>query len=302
MKRILITGATSWIGSEVEAHLAAFPGRYGVERVSLRGDAWKERSWEGFDSVLHAAGIASSSVSGAKAELEYRRANVELAADAAAKAKADGVSHFMLMSSIYVYVDGSTEREAIAADTVPRPGTVYGRSKLEAERAVAPLAGTGFEVAVVRSPLVYGPGCSGNFALLAKLARMSPVFPDVDNARSMIFSRNLAELVRLLVEERGDGTFLPQDAEHVRTSELVRLLAEVQGTRIRLSSLLGDVARPFLADKGILGRLFGNLRYDLSTTGSVYDYRLTSLEESVRKSFVKQSQAGHKSNRRRESQ
>ena len=47
MKRILITGATSWIGSEVEAHLAAFPGGYGVERVSLRGDAWKERSWEG---------------------------------------------------------------------------------------------------------------------------------------------------------------------------------------------------------------------------------------------------------------
>lgn len=89
--------------------------------------------------------------------------------------------------------------------------------------------------------------------------------------------------------------FLPQDAERVRTSELAWLLAEVQGARIYLSSLLSDVVRPFFADEGILGRLFGNLRYDLSTTGSVYDYRLTSLEESARKSFVKHSQAVHKS-------
>ena len=61
MKRILITGATSWIGSEVEAHLAAFPGMYGVERVSLRGDAWKDRSWEGFDSVVHLAAVVHES-------------------------------------------------------------------------------------------------------------------------------------------------------------------------------------------------------------------------------------------------
>lgn len=281
MKRVLITGATSWIGSEVAAHLATFPGRYEVERVSLRGGAWEERSWEGFDSVLHLAGIASSSASGAKAEAEYRRANVELAADAAAKAKADGVPHFVLMSSIYVYVDGSTEREAIAADTVPRPGTVYGRSKLEAERAVAPLAGTGFEVAVVRSPLVYGPGCSGNFALLAKLARVSPVFPDVDNARSMIFSRNLAELVRLLVEERGGGTFLPQDAEHVRTSELVRLLAEAQGRRVRLSRALGAAAGAAARRGGPFGRLFGNLSYTLDASECEYRYRISPLERSI---------------------
>lgn len=281
MKRILITGATSWIGSEVEAHLAAFPGGYGVERVSLRGDAWKERSWEGFDSVLHAAGIASSSASGAKAELEYRRANVELAADAAAKAKADGVPHFVLMSSIYVYIDGSTEHEAITADTVPHPETVYGRSKLAAERAVAPLSGPEFEVAVVRSPLVYGSGCSGNFALLAKLARVAPVFPDVDNVRSMLYSRNLAELVRLLAEDGRGGLFLPQDADHVRTSELVRLLAEAQGRGIHLSRALGGPIRYAASLGGPFGRLFGDLFYALEASECGYDYRVSEIEESV---------------------
>lgn len=281
MKRILITGATSWIGSEVEAHLAAFPGRYGVERVSLRGDAWKERSWEGFDSVLHLAGISSSSASGAKAEAEYRRANVELAADVAAKAKADGVPHFILMSSIYVYVDGSTEREAITADTVPHPATVYGRSKLGAERAIAAMTTDGFKVAAIRSPLVYGPGCSGNFALLARLARVSPAFPDVDNARSMICSKNLAELVRLLVEERGGGTFLPQDAERMRTSELVRLLAEAQGRRIRLSRALGAAAGAAARLGGPFGRLFGDLSYTLEASECGYEYRMATLAEAM---------------------
>lgn len=285
MKRILITGATSWIGSEVEAHLATFPGMYEVERVSLRGDAWKERSWEGFDSVLHLAGIASSSASGAKAETEYRRANVELTVDAAAKAKADGVPHFVLMSSIYVYVDGSTEREAIAADTVPHPETVYGRSKLAAETAATSLAGPGFEVAVLRSPLVYGPGCSGNFELLAKLARVAPVFPDVDNERSMLYSRSLAELVRLLVEDGRGGLFLPQDADHVRTSELVRLLAEAQGRGIHLSRALGAAAGAAARLGGPFGRLFGNLSYALDASECGNEYRVATLEEAVGKSI-----------------
>lgn len=284
MKRILITGATSWIGSEVEARLATFPGMYEVERVSLRGEAWKERSWEGFDSVLHTAGVASSSASGVKAEAEYHRTNVELAADAAAKAKADGVPHFALMSSIYVYVDGSTEREAITAETIPAPATVYGRSKLEAERLVSALAGTGFEVAVIRSPMVYGPGCSGNFALLAKLARLAPVFPDVNNGRSMIYSRSLAELVRLLVEDGRGDLFLPQDAKPARTSELVHLLAEVQGRRIHLSRALGSAARAAARLGGSFGRLFGDLFYAPEASECGYSYRVATLEEAVRAS------------------
>lgn len=286
MKRILITGATSWIGSEVEAHLAAFPGRYGVERVSLRGDAWKERSWEGFDSVLHAAAVVHEGEKAGDMGGLYDEVNVALTREAALKAKADGVPHFAFLSSFSVYGAEEGGVEEVGADTEARPSTFYGKSKLAAERALEPLAEPGFAIAVLRAPLVYGPGCGkGNFPRLAKLARVSPVFPDVGNKRSMLYSRSLAELVRLLAEDGRGGLFLPQDAEHVGTSELVRLLAEAQGRGIRLSRALGAAVGPLARVNSTFGKLFGNARYALEASECGYDYRVAGLEEAVRASI-----------------
>ena len=285
MKRILITGATSWIGSEVEAHLAAFPGRYGVERVSLRGDAWKESSWEGFDSVLHAAAVVHEGEKAGGMGGLYDEVNVALVRQAALKAKTEGVPHFAFLSSFSVYGAEEGGVEEVDLGAVPRPSTLYGKSKLAAERVLEPLAEPGLAVAVLRAPLVYGPGCSkGNFPRLAKLARVSPVFPDVDNARSMLYSRSLAELVRLLVEEGRGGLFLPQDAEHVRTSEMVRLLAEAQGRSIRLSRALGAAVGPLARVSPIFGKLFGGARYSLEASECGLDYRVANLEEAVRMS------------------
>lgn len=288
MRRILITGATSWIGSEVEAHLAAFPGRYGVERVSLRGDAWKERSWEGFDSVLHLAAVVHEGEKAGDMGGLYDEVNVALAREAALKAKAEGVPHFAFLSSFSVYGAEEGGVEEVDLSTEPRPVTFYGKSKLAAERALEPLAGDDFAIAVLRAPLVYGPGCEkGNFPRLAKFARVSPVFPDVGNRRSMVYSRNLAELVRLLVEDGRGGLFLPQDAEHVRTSELVRLLAEAQGRRVHLSRALGAIVEPIARTSPTLGKLFGNARYSLEASECGYDYRVAGLEEAVRASIGK---------------
>ena len=163
--------------------------------------------------------------------------------------------------------------------------TFYGKSKLAAERALEPLAGYDFAIAVLRAPLVYGRGCEkGNFPRLAKFARVSPVFPDVSNRRSMVYSRNLAEIVRLLVEDGRGGLFLPQDAEHVRTSELVRLLAEAQGRHVHLSRALGEIVEPIARTSLTLGKLFGNARYSLEASECGYDYRVATLEEAVRAS------------------
>lgn len=285
MRRILITGATSWIGSEVEAHLATFPGRYVVERVSLRGDAWKERSWEGIDSVLHLAGIVHEGEKAGDMDGLYDEVNVALTHEAAFKAKAEGVPHFVFLSSFSVYGAEEGGVEEVGLATEPRPATFYGKSKLAAERALEPLADEGFAIAVLRAPLVYGPGCEkGNFPRLAKLARVAPVFPDVDNVRSMLYSRSLAELVRLLAEDGRGGLFLPQDAAYVRTSELVHLLVEAQGSRIRLSRALGAVVEPLARTSPTLGKLFGNARYALEASECGYDYRVSSLEEAVRAS------------------
>ena len=132
MKRILITGATSWIGSEVEAHLAAFPGMYGVERVSLRGDAWKDRSWEGFDSVVHLAAVVHESGKAGGMGGLYDEVNVALVRQAALKAKTEGVPHFAFLSSFSVYGAEEGGVEEVDLGAVPRPSTLYGKSKLAA--------------------------------------------------------------------------------------------------------------------------------------------------------------------------
>lgn len=290
MKRILITGATSWIGSDVEAHLATFPGVYGVERVSLRGEAWRERSWEGFDSVVH---LAASPGAGPDALGESLAVNRDLTVAVAGKAKAEGVGQLIFASTMHVYGDGSPDPEGgrVGFETEPRPTTPYGIGKLEGERALVGIAGGGFEVAVLRVPLVYGPGCSGNFALLAKLARVSPVFPDVANRRSMIFSKNLAELVRLIVEDGCGGLFLPQDRP-VSSSELVRLLADAQGSRVRLVGGLGALCRFSAGRIGAARKLLGSSWYDPAASECGLDYRLCSLEESVRITLGDSRKAG----------
>lgn len=282
MKRILITGATSWIGSEVAAHLATFSDGYEIERISLRGEEWKDRSWEGFDSVLHTAAVVYEGEKAGDMGGLYDEVNVALACEAALKSKAEGVPHFAFLSSFSVYGAEEGGVEEVGLRTEPRPATLYGKSKLAAERALGPLAGSGFAIAVLRAPLVYGPGCErGNFPRLARLARTSPVFPDVDNRRSMLYSRSLAELVRLLAEDGRGGLFLPQDAEHVSTSEMVRLLAEAQGHGIRLSRALGAVVGPLARTSPTLGKLFGSARYALEASECGYDYRVAGLDEAV---------------------
>lgn len=93
MKRILITGKTSWIGNELERRLAAFNDEYEVTRVSLREAAWKNDSWEKYDSIVHAAAISHDGEGTAET---MRDVNVSLTYDVATKAKADSVGHLNL--------------------------------------------------------------------------------------------------------------------------------------------------------------------------------------------------------------
>ena len=256
---------------------------YEVKRVSLRGNEWRDHSWEGFDSVLHTAAVVHEGEKAGNMGGLYDEVNVTLARDAALKAKSEGVPHFCFLSSFSVYGAEEGGVEEVGLDTEPNPSTFYGKSKLAAERALEPLADDNFVIAVLRAPLVYGLGCEkGNFPRLVKLARISPVFPDVENRRSMIYSRNLAELVRLLAEAGRGGLFLPQDAEHVRTSEMVRLLAEAQGRHIRLSRALGAAVGPLVRVNPVFGKLFGSARYALEASECGCGYRVAGLEEAVR--------------------
>ena len=292
--RLCITGKNSYIGNAVEAHLksSACTTAFEIEKISLKDAGWEEYSFQGTDCILHVAGIAHADV-GLADEQEKRRyyeVNCELAVRVAKKAKAEGVKQFIYMSSIIVYGDSAPffKGKHITAETKPMPANFYGDSKWQAEQDLVKLQDDTFRVAIVRSPMVYGKGCKGNYRLLEKLAGMTPVFPKVKNERSMIYIENLAEFLRLLMLSGAGGCYVPQNKEYVNTSRMVYLIRKSKGHGMWLSYVLSLPVAVMGYMPGPPGRIakkaFGSITVDpVFGDGNIKDYRIYTLEESIRR-------------------
>jgi len=238
MKKILITGANSYVGVSVEEYLNQWPERFQVETVDMIDGSWREKSFSGFDAVFHVAGIVhrEQTKNDPEQAVLYDRVNTQLAVETARKAKAEGVGQFIFMSSASVY--GLTapfgKVVMITKDTLLMPVDNYGISKAKAEEGLRALSDDSFKLAILRPPMIYGKGCKGNYQTMAKLAKKLPVFPWVNNQRSMLYMDNLAEFVRLVIEDGAEGIFCPQNDEYVCTSEMVNLIAHANGRGILL--------------------------------------------------------------------
>ena len=133
MKRILITGAGSFIGSSVERWLAVYPDRYSVDTIDTINEKWREADFSKYDVVFHVAGIAHVDPKPEMAPLYYK-VNRDLAIAIATHAKNVGVRQFIFMSSMIVYhASKSLKSTIINAETKPNPNDFYGDSKLQAE-------------------------------------------------------------------------------------------------------------------------------------------------------------------------
>ena len=283
MKKILITGADSYIGPSVEKWLERYPDRYQVDTVDMRTDSWKEKGFSPYDVVFHVAGIAHVSTDPKQEDLYYR-VNRNLAVETAEKAKKDGVRQFIFMSSIIVYGDSTAEQSIIDQNTAPSPGNFYGDSKLQAEKGLRALQGDSFRVVILRPPMIYGKGSKGNYPKLAKAAQRLPIFPDFDNQRSMLYIDNLCEFIRLMVENEESGLFFPQNREYVKTSEMVRLVAEAHGKKIKLVKAFNPIIRGMLGRVGIVKKVFGNLVYQKAMSEYKEEYRIRGFYESIKAS------------------
>lgn len=281
MKRVLITGAGSYVGGWVRKRLEQEPERFYVEELDVQDDAWREFDLSGFDSVFHVAGIAHVSTDPSMEGLYYQ-VNRDLAVEVGGRAKAAGVRQLVFMSSSIVYGDSSSRDEGpITRETPANPSNFYGRSKLEAEEGLQRVADKQFGVAVLRCPMIYGPGCKGNFPTLAKIARKLPVFPEVRNKRSVLYVENLAEFVARVVDRELSGMFWPQNAEYMSTSEAVRLLGEAQQSPVHVTRVLSPFASLALRFTEAGRKAFGSLYYDMAISDYGFDYRVYGFEESI---------------------
>lgn len=290
MKKVLITGANSYIGMAVEKWLKKENDKYIVDTVDMIDGTWREKDFSEYDVIYHVAGLAHADVGkvseGRKAF--YYKINTDLAVETAEKAKREGAKQFIFMSSMIIYGEsgGFGQQKVINRDTKPCPANFYGDSKWQADQKIQKLMDEQFKVAIVRPPMIYGKGSKGNYPTLAKMAKKLPVFPKVNNQRSMLHIDNLCEFIRLLIENEDAGIFFPQNAEYTKTSEMVRMISECVGKRIWITSLLTPFV--WVASKvpgkisGLVNKAFGNLVYDKEM--SIYQggkYQIVSLNESI---------------------
>jgi len=278
MKRILITGANSYIGTSFEKYIREnYPNDYAVDTVDMIDGTWREKSFVGYDSVFHVAGIAHQKETKENAYLYYS-VNRDIAFETAKKAKADGVEQFIFLSSMSVY---GMETGVITKETQPNPNSHYGRSKWEAEQRIAVLADERFQVCILRPPMVYGKDCKGNFNAVKKLVQKLPIFPGVENKRSMIYIDNLSSFVKMCVDFRLSEVYYPQNREYVSTVELALGISEALNKRIILDPVTGLGVRLLRHIHPTARKAFGTLIYEIKDNR---DYCVVSTADSIRRS------------------
>lgn len=286
MKKVLITGVSSYVGTNVRQHLEQYPDKYIVDSLSVRDDKWREKDLSTYDAIYHCAGMAHSDVGNVSDEVKakYYAVNTDLTINIAKKAKAEGVKQFIFMSSAIVYGDSAPigKEKIITRDTPRMPANFYGDSKVQAENGLMELADDSFKVVILRCPMIYGKGSKGNFPVLEKMALKLPVFPKVENHRSMLYIKNLAEFVRLVIENEESGVFWPCNREWSNTSDLVRMIAEAHGKKIVMIPGTSMALKAMARVTGYVNKAFGNLAYEEGLGDYKENYRLYSLEESIR--------------------
>jgi nucleoside-diphosphate-sugar epimerase len=313
MKNVLVTGAGGFLGRQLVHELA----RRGVGvRAVLRsaanapqfaqgvsanpvGDLAALTRWDDLlrdvDCVFHLAARAHVLTdAGGKNADAYRINNELVTARLASAAAAAGVSRFVFVSSIKVFGEADRGRSFTAEDE-PRPEDPYGVSKLQAERAIIEACGgSRMSAAIVRPPLIYGPGVRANFLRLMRWVHRGVPLPlgAIDNRRSLVSSYNLVDfLCRCATHDlAGVATLLVSDGSDISTPQLIRLLADAMGRKPRLlpaPPALLRLAGRLTGRSDEFDRLLGSLTLDIAASSRRLAWSpLVSLHEGIRRTVA----------------
>lgn len=288
--RVLLTGATGFVGRETIARLTAadipvvcavrrpsgFPAE--VTGIEIGGQTDWTRALEGCDAIIHVAGQTPGK---GVDEAKLHEVNVAGTARLVAQAAELRIGTVIFISSIFAVVDGISPT-IVTDQSIPTAKRAYGRTKLAAESHVQKFAeGSGRTGISLRPPLVHGANALGNWRLLQKLAASSLPLPfgAVTNRRTMISVANLADaIVQCLVQARpGDsGTYAVADAETLSLSEILRLLRQGMGKSSRLLPVPSVLLRSLLSVAGqskIADSLFGDLEIDCRRFNDAFSWR-----------------------------
>ena len=308
--RVLVTGANGFVGQAVLLRLNGMSGATAigsVRRAAMVADAGAplvtvgelaaQTDWSGalagVQAVIHtAARVHVMQEAVADPLAEFRRVNVEGTLNLARQAAAAGVRRFVFVSSIKVNGEATQLGAPFTADDAPAPLDAYGVSKMEAEQALRKIARqTGIEVAIIRPPLVYGPGVKANFAAMMRWLKRGVPLPlgAIRNQRSLVALDNLVDLIVTCLSHpaAANQTFLASDGEDVSTTELLRRMGQALGhpaLLIPLPASVLKVAAALVGKSDVAQRLCGSLQVDISKTRQLLGWTPPlSLDEGLNK-------------------
>jgi len=284
--RVLVTGENSYAGKQFQKRILELELNWKIEFVSVRNNNWKTRDFSVYDAIYHVAAIVHQKESSEEKSLYYK-INRDLTYELALKAKVEGVKSFVFLSTIAVYgLIGEIGKETIISkNTIEKPVTYYGKSKLEAEQKISNLKSEIFNVSILRIPMIYGYNCPGNYKILSRLAKQSPVFPKITNSRSMVFVDHLSDVVIYIINEKVRGILLFQNPLNVSTLDMVNEIARVHNRSIINSVILGIILKKIGNKFTLTRKVFGNILFkseDCFING--YNTKSITFRESIYRS------------------
>lgn len=287
MKKVILVGIGGYIGGKFTEYINNNYPDWQVDAVDSMNRKWAETDFTGYDAVYNVSGLAHANARQGTEE-QYYSVNGQLPIDVAAKAKAEGVPLFIQMSSMVVYGDmsGLGEEKKIFENTEPEESSIYGKSKMMAERGLHKFVDENFHVAIVRPPLIYSEFARDNFPRLVNFAKKSPIFPNLKNQQSMVYVDNLCELIHLIIENNKGGIYYPQQECYIETSKMVCDIADAVGNRMWQTKIFNPFLKFFSKWEKLafIHKAFGSITYDMSISNHFEGkYRVVSYEESIRR-------------------
>lgn len=285
---VVILGAAGFIGRALAAHLAAsgivvravtgtaatFPPSI---ETRIAGPLDRGSDWRGLLSGARAVIHLASRAHAPAGDAAWHAAERDTAAAIAAAAAAAGLERTILLSSIKVLGETTTDRP-FSANSACDPRDAYGRAKLAIETAMQQRGAPG--LTIIRPPLVYGPEVKGNFRTLLRIVRRGVPLPlaAIRNRRAFVFRDNLLALIAAtLTHPAATGQiFLVRDDDEIGTPELVREIARRFSQPARLFAVPPGLLRVMAKAVGrgdAAERLIDSLDIDDSATRTRLGWR-----------------------------
>lgn len=288
--RVLVTGQHSYAGTQFAKRMTELNKGWKIDFISVRDNSWQEASFSGYDAVFHVAGIVHKKETPENKDLYYK-VNRDLTHELAIKAKNEGIKSFVFLSTMAVYglIGKIGEDIIISKKTKAAPTSHYGKSKLEAEEFIKALQSSEFKVSILRVPMIYGPDCPGNYRSLSKLAKKTPIFPNINNRRSMIFVDHLSDVVAFIIEKKLSGYFLVKNPKDIDTLDMVNEISKQHRHKVKNSVFAGAIVKTLGNKFTITRKMFSSIFYkDTDCDIEGFEYTALSFRDSIRQSERKE--------------